>query len=387
MLQSQGPVNWDAARQFAVQVATGGTPEANIDPLERIRLEELARVADLQVVGRTGLATAVDGRSAVVVPATRTAWVMRSLEAYRGLFEAMANASRPAPGTGLPPGFGPGEPGQALDPDTAGSPEAFLGGILQLLSPMLLGMSAGSMLGHLSRRSFGQYDLPVPRPRSHELLVVSPTIEAFVEEWSVPGDDVRLWVCVHELTHHAVFGVPHVHARLTSLLERYASAFEPDPTVLQERLEGIETSDPAQGLASLQEALGDPEVLLGAVQSAEQRALVPELDAVTAVVTGYVDHVLDEVSNGLIASRVQLSEALRRRRVEEGPSQRMVERLLGLTLDPEQVERGSSFVSGVLERAGEQGLARLWDSERELPTPAEVDAPGLWLARIDLPES
>ncbi len=40
----------------------------------------------------------------------------------------------------------------------------------------------------------------------------------------------------------------------------------------------------------------------------------------------------------------------------------------------------------MVERAGEEGLRRLWNGERELPTPAEVDAPGLWLARIDLPD-
>ena len=39
----------------------------------------------------------------------------------------------------------------------------------------------------------------------------------------------------------------------------------------------------------------------------------------------------------------------------------------------------------MVERAGEDGLARLWTSARTLPTPAEVDAPGLWLERIDLP--
>jgi uncharacterized protein (DUF2342 family) len=43
-------------------------------------------------------------------------------------------------------------------------------------------------------------------------------------------------------------------------------------------------------------------------------------------------------------------------------------------------------VRGVLERGGKPALQRLWQSERELPTPAEVDAPGLWLARIDLPD-
>jgi uncharacterized protein (DUF2342 family) len=31
------------------------------------------------------------------------------------------------------------------------------------------------------------------------------------------------------------------------------------------------------------------------------------------------------------------------------------------------------------------GLDRLWADEAMVPTPAELDAPGLWLARIDLP--
>ena len=60
--------------------------------------------------------------------------------------------------------------------------------------------------------------------------------------------------------------------------------------------------------------------------------------------------------------------------------------LFGLDLDQTQVDRGRTFVSGVIERAGTEGLARLWLSPRNLPTPAEGDAPGLWLERISLPE-
>ena len=81
-----------------------------------------------------------------------------------------------------------------------------------------------------------------------------------------------------------------------------------------------------------------------------------------------------------------LTEALRRRRVTADPSDRFVERLLGLELTQAAYERGSRFVDGVIEREGWEALERLWRSDRELPTPAEVDAPGLWLARIDLPE-
>jgi uncharacterized protein (DUF2342 family) len=95
---------------------------------------------------------------------------------------------------------------------------------------------------------------------------------------------------------------------------------------------------------------------------------------------------MDSVGEGLIGSYRMLSEALRRRRVEADPSDRFVERLLGLELTQSAYDRGAAFVSGVVEREGKEGLEQLWRSERELPTPAEVDAPGLWLARIELPD-
>jgi uncharacterized protein (DUF2342 family) len=60
--------------------------------------------------------------------------------------------------------------------------------------------------------------------------------------------------------------------------------------------------------------------------------------------------------------------------------------MLGLELGQAQYERGAAFVRGIVDRAGNEALGRLWHSERELPTPAEIDAPGLWLERIDLPD-
>ena len=66
--------------------------------------------------------------------------------------------------------------------------------------------------------------------------------------------------------------------------------------------------------------------------------------------------------------------------------ERVAESLFGLHLDQEDVDRGAAFVQGVLGRSGELDLARLWLDEEHLPTPAEVEAPGLWLARINLEE-
>jgi putative hydrolase len=232
------------------------------------------------------------------------------------------------------------------------------------------------------------YDLPIPRPPSDELLVVVPNLDAFGEEWSLPTDDLRLWVCVHEVAHHTVLSIPHVRDRLTALLRSYAGGFSPDGDALGSLFEGfdVDPSDP-NSLSSLQERFADPEVLLGAMVSPAQRDLLPQLEATIAAVVGYVDHVMDEVGEGFIGSYSMVTEALRRRRVTADPSDRFVEKLFGLELTQAAYDRGAAFAEGIVERAGAEGLARLWETEANLPTPNEVDAPGLWLARIELPSS
>lgn len=371
MLQSQGSGGWDAARQFAVQIATGGEPEDNPDPMDRIALQELSRVAELNVGNATGLDVAQTGRPLSVVPVTRAEWARRTIDAWRPLLETLsASLTGPALAQGA----------NTADIDDDDPSAAVLGGLFSMLGPVMLGLQAGSMVGHLASRSLGQYDLPIPRPASDELVLVARNVAAFGDEWSLPTDDLRLWICLSEVTTHAVIGVPHVRERLWALLEQHVSSFSIDTSTLEAQLEMIDPTNPE----ALQIALGDPDALLGTIQSEAQRALLPNLSALVAVMVGYVDHIMDSVGGSLIGSYGMLTEALHRRRVEAAAGERFVDNLLGLELGREQYDRGAAFVAGVLERGGDAALARLWHSERELPTPSEVDAPGLWLARIDL---
>jgi len=369
LFSRQGPVNWDVARQTAMWLATDGQPEPNVDPLERIRLEELVRVADLRVSQATGLDTSIAGGILSILPVTRSDWALHSMEAYRPFLERLATALS---SSGDDAGDDPTDPTTQL-----------LGDLGKMLGPVLLGMQSGFMLGHLARRALGQYDMPLPRLPADQLLVVPANLDAFAGEWSLPAEDLRLWVCLHEVTHHAVLGRPHVRARLETLVNEYVSRFEVDPAALEASLGNLDPTD----AAGLQAVLGNPETLLGAVRSPRQQETLTRLGTLLAVIEGYVDHVMDTIGHGLIGSYGQLTEALRRRRVEAGDGDRFAARLLGLELGRSQYERGTAFVRGVVERAGDEGLGRLWASERELPTPAELDAPGLWLARIDLPEN
>jgi len=372
LLTSQGPLNWEIARQLAQWTAAEGEPEDNPDPIARVRLEELLRVADLHVSEATGLATTATGGLLSVAAVTRSDWALRTLEAWRPLLERLASSL--------------GQPSSPADISELPSDDPMaklLGNLPQAVAPLLLGMQAGSMVGHLAIRAMGQYDLPVPRPPSDELLFVPTTIDRFATDWSLPVNDVRLWVCLHEITHHAVLSRPHVRARLEELLTAYAGSFEPNGSALEDRLGGFDPTD----LAALQETFSNPEVLLGELETTAQRELKVPLQALLAAIAGYVDHVMDVVGRRIIGAYGPLTEALRRRRLSEDEGTRFVGRLLGIELDGRVYERGAAFVRGVLERAGDDALSRLWHSERELPTPAEINAPGLWLARIDLPDS
>ncbi len=374
MFSQQGPVNWEAARQLAQSIAVGETSEPNVDPLERIKIEQLARVADLQVSAATGLTTSTTGLGVTIVAVTRSLWAHQTLESYHGLFEQLAGSLHDETPTA------PDETPSADDPI------AWMAPLMQMIGPTMLGMTAGSMVGHLAQRSFGDYDLPIPRLPGDELHIITGNLTEFGREWSLPADDLLLWICLHEVATHAVLTVPHVRRALDELLGEYLAGFQTDPGALERRMGELELNDPSD-LDGLQSLFGDPETLLGAIQSPAQRDLLPRFEALVAVIVGYVDHIMDGIGTGLLSSYSMVTEAVRRRRVQADQSDRFVERLFGLELTQAQYDRGASFIAGVVERSGPEGLARLWESERTLPTPAEVDAPGLWLARIELPES
>ena len=374
--QSAGGSPWlDAARALAQGVATDGAPEANTDPLRRIELEELARVAELHVADATGLPLAAQGhRAPVLVPVTRGIWALRLLEAWRPLVGKLVDAQGGAPG--MPAGM----LGGMLGDEEAGVLGDILGKFAATMGPVLLGMQLGSAAGHLAKRALGQYALPLPWPESPELLIVPDNVAAFAEDWSLPIDETRLWVCVRELTTHAVMQRPQVDARLRELIEAATDQALAAQQGIGDRL-GIMPGDPE----SLQNLLSDPESLMADLLTPDRRATSSRLTALTTAIAAYVDHVTARVASSLTGSASSLAEAWHRHRVQDSTGEQAAGALFGLDLGGDEVERGAAFVRGVVDRAGEEGLDLLWTEPRNLPTPAEVDAPGLWLERISLP--
>jgi putative hydrolase len=379
MLQSQGPVNFEIAQQVAAAVATANSetgepePEPPVDPAARASLDDVVRAAQGRVADATGISATL-GIASVCVD--RSDWANATLDGLAPVLNTLAGALQRGDGSDVGAGFG--DPLAAMDA-ASGDIGAFL---MQSLLPLLLGVWSGSMIGQLAHHALGQYDLPLPLhgPPTQRFLVRN--VEAFGAEWSIPADELHYTLALREVVHGAQRSVPWVRDELERLATAYVGAYEVQPDALQDQLGDLNLSDPSS-MSSLTQ-LGDPSKLLGAMQSERQGPLLEALQRFVSVLEGYTDVVVETLGEPMIPSHARIDEALQRHRLDRGEAAAFVDRLLGLELDRGHYDAGVAFSRGVVERGGLEQLNRLWTGIEMIPTRPEFEAPGLWLARIDL---
>jgi putative hydrolase len=403
-LQSDGPVHWEVARQVAHWVALEGEEETTSVPAaDRERLSEVATAAEQRVLAETGEAPP----SPSVALLGRAEWADQALTTLRPVLERLAvslqgdlpdltaeaggpdspfggNPFDGSPFGGNPfaglfgPGIGAGEPGTPGGPGA--NPLAGMAGMFGALGPLLLGVQCGFMVGQLAQGLLSEHDLllPIADPPRPSLIV--PNLERFHTAWSIPADDLRFYMALGEAVRSRIAARPWVRERLVGLASEYVSSFRVDTAALESQLGSIDLSDPS----SFEGAMLDPDAMLGAMQSPEQMAVLERFQLTTAVLESYADFVVERLAEPMIKSLPTIREAMRRHRVERSEADRFIQRLLGLDPSRRLHDQAAAFCRGVEERAGSQALDRLTEAESMLPTPAELEAPGLWLARIEL---
>jgi putative hydrolase len=393
-LQSDGPVHWEVARQVARWVALEGQNEPAVPAEDRARLAEVVPAAEQRVLGETG----EPPPSRPVALLGRAEWADQALQTLRPVLEKLAVSMQgdlseltgdgddgdddgPDPMANNPFaamfGMGAGPGGQGGPGDMGANP---LAGMFGALGPLLLGVQCGFMVGQLAQSLLSEHDflLPIADPPRPALIV--PNLERFHANWSIPADDLRFYLALGEAVRSRIVARPWVRERLVGLASEYVSSFRVDPSALEAQLGSFDLSDPS----SLEGAALDPDALLGAMQSPEQMAVLERFQLTTAVLETYADTVVDRLGEPMIKSLPTIREAMRRHRVERSEADRFIQRLLGLDPSRRLHDQAAAFCRGVEERAGASALDRLLEAESMLPTPAELDAPGLWLARIEL---
>ena len=386
----QGPLNVDLARHLAIWTAAGGTVEANLEPLERIRIETISAKAIPLVEEVTGLSLPGPRKPSPVGAGTRAEWAAETLTAWRPVLDGLAGGVSAAFIPDIPD---PNDPDDT-DDDLAEQLRALglgafpggFAGLAKMIAPTVAAMQAGTLLGQLATTALGSYDLVVPRTPAARVLLVSRAVAEFSESWSLAADLAATQIVVRDLVSHVILGVPHIGERITRLTVAHASAGQLDPSGLGDM--GGLTALLGGGLGGL---LGgpspggpSPDAMLAGEPTAEQLRLRAQLRLVIVPVLGAIDYLSSVIGARLLGDNRQVVEALRRRRLDRDSGTRLVEHLLGIGVDQAGLDDGRTFVGGILERAGHDGLLALFSGPDRLPTEAELAAPGLWLARIGM---
>jgi putative hydrolase len=352
LFNQPGPVNWPLAAEAAKSIAGKAEP---IDPWLAEEYQELTRLAQIKIAEAAPLPTPTgDGH-----PVDRRTWALENLRSFRYLVEPLAAKL------------------QSGAFDIGGGP---LDALLKPMTPALLGLQMGVVVGFLSHRVLGQFDVRLPTADAGKLYFVVPNVEAFATSNDLEPRQVRLWVALHEVTHEAEFSRDWVRPKFIELVERFVERIEFDVSSLTTSLEGLQ--DPQ----ALEEMMNEVGGLAGLVVSEEQRPLLEAIQAFMTVIEGYSDYLMDTVAAGLLPDLDRMRVAIELRHSEPDEGSEILNRLLGLELKHDQYRLGGSFCREVVERWGPQALNRIWDEPENLPTLTELGDPVAWAARVLLDE-
>ena len=252
----------------------------------------------------------------------------------------------------------------------------------------LVSVEVGVLLGYVSRRVLGQYDLLVPesdkvRPGRRKALdgaslyFVGPNLVETQRRYDFVPQDFALWVALHEVTHRFQFeGVPWLRERFLTLVRSYVDTVDLDARGLAKRLRSA-----ASQLISKQTPPEErnPMYLLA---SPEQRLALNDIQALMAVVEGHGNYVMDAAGTRVIPSLGRMRDIFDKRKENLGYLQKVVGSAIGLDMKLRQYELGQRFCEAVVAGGGSGALSRLWIGPEQLPSLDELNNPSRWLARV-----
>jgi coenzyme F420 biosynthesis associated uncharacterized protein len=236
------------------------------------------------------------------------------------------------------------------------------------------GLQAGAVLAYLGSRVLGQYDPFGGTDQQGRLLLVAPNVVAARQALDVSLDEFTLWVCLHEATHRLQFtAVPWLRDYFSGEVTAFLSAAEASAAGILERLPSAIAS--ARGI---RDSMG----LIELLQGPEQRAVLDRLLALTTLLEGHADHVMDAVGPAVVPSVDTIRARFTARRRGGGLLDRLLRALLGVEAKVRQYAVGAAFTKAVINQVGMAGFNTVWASPDTLPTRAELAEPAQWLRRV-----
>ena len=306
----------------------------------------MLRKAIRLVEDETGLSGTVDPRVVVI---DRLQWVERNLSSFSALLAPVE------------------------DKVERGFIEAGMG---DRLSKSMVAWEMGALLGLISHRVLGQYELMIVSPEAgDEVSLPAPNILELERRHQLRPEEFRFWVILHEATHLLQFtGVPWLRSYFLEVASSLVSASKPDESRMAVLLSTIQ-EEGIEALLSPGEA-GLP----GLMATPAELECLDRVQALMCLLEGHGHVVMDRIAARNLVTWRRMSNLVMQRR--QNPRMAALLRLTGLEMKFRQYEEGRDFILHVEQRAGWSAVDLAWHSPETLPTRSEIKAPESWLARV-----
>lgn len=349
---SSGPVNYDLAKQLALQQINSGGRDQPPSAGQHDATTEAFRLAELWLDPVT---TFPVGAQSVRTWSAKD-WVDSTLPTWRRLCDPVARQVSSAWTDMLP----------AEAKQNAGPLLSMLG----QMGGMAYGSQLGSALGQFASEVLTSTDigLPLGEPRTAALL--PSNIDRFTQGLDRPANEVLVFLAAREAAHLRLFShVPWLRQRLLATVEEFAHGIRVDPNAMEELAGKVDPSNPA----SLEEAMRSG--LLEPRSTPEQKQALTRLETLLALIEGWVDLVVGEALGDRLPGADALRETLRRRRASGGPAEQAFATLVGLELRPRQLRAAATLWRGLTDRHGVEQRDSVWNHPDLMPTSADLDDP------------
>jgi coenzyme F420 biosynthesis associated uncharacterized protein len=262
----------------------------------------------------------------------------------------------------------------------AGS-RSVMSALLGTVNRQIISAEVGMLLGYLSRRVLGQYDLALlggEAPGTGNLYFVEPNIAATEQLLKLPPDEFRLWLALHELTHVFQFeAFPWVRPYFQSLLDEYLNFLKTDLSELRNGLHGVRVM-----VDRVRAGHRDQQGWIESLMTPDQRVIFGKIQSLMCIIEGYSNYVMNAVGRDLLSKYEAISRKFEMRQKNRSWGEQLLAKITGLDMKLEQYRLGESFVNSVVEAKGHDAALRLWEGPENLPTMAELRAPDIWMQRV-----
>ena len=251
-------------------------------------------------------------------------------------------------------------------------------GIGSRLAGRVMGAELGAVLGLLSKKVLGQYELVLPSPDQEfgdTVMLVGANLLAMERHYEFRPAEFRFWVVLHECTHRLQFtAIPWMRPYFMGLVQELVAATKPEPgrigRVAGELREAAAAGDPLVG------DLG----VFGLFATSDQREVLDRVQAPMSLLEGHGHVVMDRIGERELVSQKRMSAVLKARRKDIRTARFL--RLIGMEMKLKQYELGETFIQVVEREAGWATLDHAWVGPENLPTLEEINDPELWLERV-----